>query len=308
MTVLIVGVLDREGSTNIHIRNAFKSIGCEVEDFNYRSIAHSVGGQTMNEILLAKAESRSYDLLFLCKANGVEPQTIRKCNKYCKSWLWFMDCLKQANDNRSNELAAACNFVSTGSSDVLGLFKEVNPNSFHMIDGYDENIYYPGELVEQTYPISFIGNWSNRRQEILYSLANKCGPIFIWGSNWTSGLSAFFIHGMADEKRFADICRQSKVCLNIQTHDGQTGFSNRVVRVFGSGGFLVSDYAKDYSTWMKNGEQMIWGNIDEMVEAINKTSPADRLVIAKNGLEFAKNNCTWKHFTQKVVQHINEGN
>jgi len=122
MRILFVGVLDVPWSTHIPMANELTKLNNNVVKFNFRTITNKYrlvpeftirnkyhligkilnkinkwyGRKKMNEALFNNVITNKYDLVFLGKAEEVDPKTIHKIKRYSKVWYFFMDPLSTA--------------------------------------------------------------------------------------------------------------------------------------------------------------------------------------------------------------------
>ena len=165
MKILFVGVFDREGkSTNTSQILSFKNLGHHVIGYNYRQKAAAVGNESRDKDLISTVKSLNFDLVVYSKCNVVTIQTFEEINKLAKTCLWFMDPLS-SYDNEMRTKTALVDYFCCDKENVLKEAKLINYNSFHVCEGFDENVDKPLN-VEKEYDISFIGNIYGSRESL----------------------------------------------------------------------------------------------------------------------------------------------
>ena len=89
--VCIVGVLDKEGSTNISQAKAFIELGYDVIPINYRTIINNYNISDFENLLISTLKKYRPFLTLFSKCNGIDSNIIKECSKYSNTWLWNMD-------------------------------------------------------------------------------------------------------------------------------------------------------------------------------------------------------------------------
>lgn len=303
-SVLIVGVLDKHGSTNISIRDAFAMSGWNVYEFNYRTIASEYSIPMMNHMLRQNVKNNQYDLVFLCKANILSSDTVHFCSQHTTTWLWFMDPIETARSCYTVNLVREAHFASATYSDTVELFKTVNENSFHIFDGADQNIYKPLNL-DKDIDIAFIGNYNERRDRFISNIREHF-KVSIFGANWNSNHPDN--HSSIYGNEFIEICSRSKIMLNFPSFEGQSGFSVRIFNVMASGTFILSESLKDLFLPFKIGKHLdTFSDEKECLEKIDYYLNHNKIreTIAKTGREHVLKHYLWKNTIHHIEHKLN---
>lgn len=142
-----------------------------------------------------------------------------------------------------------------------------------------KNIYYmpqatdPEEDIgkEKIYDITFIGTYNKWRENYLSSL--KRFNLNIWGDQrwFNSSLKKFTRGGRMKLFKMKDIIKRSKINLNIFFDDEtpMEGVSLRPYEITGSGGFLLTQYVKDYDNVFVNDKEIVYFKTpQEMVDKV----------------------------------------
>lgn len=292
--ILIVGVLDVPGSTNIAMKKGFEGLGCEVDEYNYRTVAGALGSfENMNKHFWMTVKDGKWDLIVFCKVNGMDPTLLDFAKTVCPTWYWFMDPMETAILIGASKYAANATFASATASDVTWRFSMINKNAYHMIEGYDPDIYYYEEL-RKIHNVLFIGNATAKRVRDLTVLG--VGNISIFGKGWPDGwASAPVING--DERTEIN---QAKWVLNL-AHDDVI-FSDRVIKALGCGANVISQKTKDLL--MYNGYVKTFNTPNEFYNIINKLgcNIQYRIELANT----IKENYSWQAVCADMIETVKE--
>ena len=284
MKILFVGVFDREGkSTNTSQILSFKNLGHHVIGYNYRQKAAAVGNESRDKDLISTVKSLNFDLVVYSKCNVVTIQTFEEINKLAKTCLWFMDPLS-SYDNEMRTKTALVDYFCCDKENVLKEAKLINYNSFHVCEGFDENVDKPLN-VEKEYDISFIGNIYGSRQSIIKKVSHSVKLI----SN-------------AYGTRHAEEVSRTRINLNICTADGA---SDRVYKILAAKGFLLTDDWEGREEAFTDGKDLvIYENINDLNEKITYylENPEEAVKIAESGYD-----CVQKYsrmeWAKKIIKY-----
>lgn len=308
--ILMVGVLDVPSSTNVFMAKGFEQLGYEVDVYNYRTIANELGNSVVmwgdfKFFLEDKKEhlpypAYKYDLIVFCKTNTMHPHLLSWAKEYGPTWYWFMDPIGTARAIMAQEYAKNATYASATSSEVVNSFKEVNQNSYHIIEGYDPKTYYYEDL-EKIYDVTFIGNATHQRIQYISALAEEIDKnitIHAFGSGWPVGNPVF-----NEEER--KVINQSKIILNL-CQDGII-FSDRIVKSLACGASVLSQYCKDLDDKFPGAVGM-FNTAEEAAQQINmnlsETQEAFALEIQKEMAARIKNNYSWKAVCQQILEKV----
>lgn len=305
--ILIVGVLDVPSSTNVAMAKGFEQLGYEVEAYNYRTKIQVLGSMVaMSNDFCDFIQGKKYKLIVFCKVNQMSPKCIFVASKIAPTWYWFMDPINTANAIYADTFAQQACYSSATSSEVVKLFKEKNPNSFHIIEGFDPDVYYYEE-AEKLYDITFIGNATPKRMKDILELREVAGDktIHVFGSGWPeSYASNLRIHGPVYNEDERIIINHSKILLNLCQDN--TIFSDRVVKTLACGAASLSQNSKDLK--MFYGGLGAYDNIQEAKDLLNLTlnekEEALALEIQKEVAKGVKENNSWNAVCWKILEKV----
>ena len=146
--IVIVGVLDVAGSTNLYMAKAFMKAGYEVLPINYRTVLEHYGPKTLFNVLLRLSLDNPKLMLF-SKCNGIESSIIGRCSLNCKTFLWFMDGLKTLStipsiiDHMSMADYASC----TGLGVANEIFKNTGMIIQHIMNHFLLHLKWSKSLI-----------------------------------------------------------------------------------------------------------------------------------------------------------------
>ena len=284
MKVLFVGVFDTtKQSTNTSQILAFKKIGLNVSGYNYRSRASVLGERGRDKELINLIMDRSFDLVVYSKCNRVSLRVFQESRKYSKTCLWFMDPLI-TYDEEMQQKTSLVDYFCCDKQNVLQEAKKYNNNSFHVCEGFDEDIDKPHIDIEKVYEVSFIGNLYGDRVEKIASIKR---PIEI--------ITGAF--GREHSKKVSE----SMINLNFCTSNGA---SDRVYKILAAGGFLLTEDWHGREELFKDGKDLvIFKNMQDLKQKIDFfiKRPEDRKRVANSGLETVQN-YTRLNWAKRIIE------
>tara|TARA_R100000152_G_C6775997_1_gene204813 strand:- start:1129 stop:1995 length:867 start_codon:yes stop_codon:yes gene_type:complete len=265
MKILFVGVFDKEGkSTNNSQILAIKKLGHHVSGYNYRQKAIEMGNTPRDNHLLEVVKKNKFDLVLFSKCNVISLATFQDIKKYAKTCLWFMDPLVSYNEEMKNKTKVV-DYLCCDKENVLQEAQEINNNSFHVYEGYNQDIDKPRDISKE-YDLSFIGNIYGNRQNIINQITHPIKLI--------SNAYGF---------RHPEEVSKTRINLNICTSDGA---SDRVYKILAAKGFLLTDDWKGREKIFTDKKDLvIYKNVDDLNEKINfyLKNPEKAAIIAENG-------------------------
>lgn len=233
MKILFVGVFN-ENSTNYSQSQRLKDLGHEVIQFSYRAEAEKDGLFARDTKIINTCMQELPDVVLFSKANTISSRVVSICNKFSKTFLWYMDPL---NENYNDELINKIKLCTGTICSSIGPFEEskkYSDNVYFLFEGYDEDVDKPHNL-EKDIDVSFIGTIREKRADY-YS---KIG---------------FQNFNNVFREEHAKIVSRSKINLNFSN---QGGASDRVFKVLAAGGFLLTDDWPGREEMFNNEEDLV---------------------------------------------------
>ena len=299
--VCIIGVLDKEGSTNISMAHSFIRFGYQVIPVNYRTIISTKGHDYFHKYVEYIMNKFNPELTIFCKMNNVSPDIVDLCNKYSKTWLWNPDPIQTIQQcPEVLEHAKRSNFSScTGGGTAKWFINNEAKNCYHIIDGLDYDVFKPIEPNDAYIAdISFIGSRTEERDSYLKILKDNGVIVKAYGNGYDKEVI---------NKEFTTVCASSKMMLSLNVHnDIPDYFSNRLLRYLGCGVCVLQlDKTGTLNKYFEDGEDLVLFK-DDLIEKINSLTDEKIAQIAINGREKALNNYTWDHTVYKILNIILE--
>ena len=296
--VLIVGVLDVPSSTNVFMKKGFEELGYTVDAYNYRTRMQELGSpKAMWDDFKEFLRGKQYKLILFSKVNGIHPNLISFAGEHGKTWYWFMDNIQVAIAIKANEFVKRADFASATSEEVLAFFKGYNENSYQILEGFDPHVYSRDRRMKKKYDVVFVGNATEKRIEIVRKLKSM-HPLTVFGSGWPEDIEA---RPPVFNKELRRVINQSKIVLNF-VHGNI--FSDRVMLTAACGGFVLSEHCRDLEKNFERKKHLDWfhdaAEAGQLIEYYLKNSE-EREKIAAVGMEYVRDNFTWKNSVQKIV-------
>ena len=300
-TIVIIGICNNEGSTNVPMTAAFFKQRCNVIPINYRTIIQNHGMEFFDNLLIEVVKSQKPDLVLFSKCNGINSELVTECNKYSKTWLWNMDP-KYTIENCIEVIQHARNatFASCTSVDIVEWFKEqkVDP-CYYILEGFDYDVLKPTEVYDKyKADISFIGTKTYERDMYKKKLEDAGYNVKFYGPYY----SGKFVTG----KEFAKICSSSKFMLSLNTYnDIPNYFSDRLILFTGCGACTLHlDSTKTLNNYFQDNKEVIYfSDMNELLKILEKTSDRKACEIAFKGRERVLREYTWDHTIYQILTY-----
>ena len=299
--VVIVGVLDQFGSTNIYMAKAFMKAGFDVVPVNYRTIVQQFGPNTLKEVLFRIANDKPQLMLF-SKFNGMPSDIIGKCGLRTKTWFWFMDgmnTLRTVPECMGH--AQLANYTSCTGMGVANHIKKQlggDKDVYHIMEGIDPEVYRPTVISDKLVAdISFIGTNNPERHHYLNLLATNGFSVAAYGSGFNTE-----VHG----SQFNQVCSSSESMLALSVEHGTLGyFSDRVFRYGACGSFVFHKYAPRMDRFFTHGQDIVYWHDDASLlnvarEFLGPDGKEKRDIISMNLHNKVLRNHTWDNVVAQI--------
>lgn len=296
--IMMVGVFDVEGSTNIEMAEGFRSLGYSVETYNYRTRLKELKCKTHLEAeYLSLIQGRKFDLQIFCKVNQMHPVILHLAKESGPTWYWFMDNFEGCRQINAATYAANATYASATASDVAERFSMVTKNAHHIFEGYNPKLYFKEE-ERKVRDFIFIGNATVPRIVTLTDLRKKGLKIDIFGYGWPIGMKASGPVQGEDERIEIN---SSKVVLNL-CHDNVI-FSDRVTKALACGANVISQNCTDIKEmvkWFTNNPSHIKGIEETTADWISIVSDKPNILPVTSRHMFLFNpNCDVAEYTRR---------
>lgn len=247
----------------------------------------------------------------------------------CRTYTWYMDTVKRFNNIEQN-IPHYDHILTFEPMDLDYIKKTYNKEAVYLPIGVAEQLFCSNsenEDSEKKYDISFIGNSTDNRLEVLDKVAEYCAinnkEIIVYGHYWHNKnlwqkifskrhfarkhpylvkyVTNTFLHG----KAVADLYNNSRISLNIHT-SLHKGINPRTFEILGNNNFELCDYRSDAQKMgLIDGVNIVmYNNTKECVEKIKYylNNEDECLKIAKAGKEFVMKNYTMKKLLADVLK------
>ena len=301
--IILCGVCDVDGSTNISMAKAFIRLGFSVIPINYRTILNKYGMEILEDLLIDTIKKYNPIVTIFCKCNNVDPEIIKKCTELTTTWLWNPDPYQTLiNCPEVIEHAKNCTFSScTGGGVAQWLTDQINKTCYHIFDGVDLDIFKPVN-IENKYiaDISFIGGKTTERDYFKDVLENEDLIVKFYGNGYENEVI---------NKEFAKVCSSSKLMLSLNTfNDIPDYFSNRLFRYMGCGSCVLHlDRTETLNKFFNNMQDLVFfKNEEELIGNINYLMNNQKEIgrIGINGRDLVLNRFTWFHSMISILEII----
>jgi len=299
--ILIIGVLDQIGSTNIPMALSMMKNSFQVIPVNYRTVIGKYGYPYFAGLVQKLVGTEYPDLVLVCKGNGIHPDLINEITKMTKTWIYNMDpqnTIDMCPEVMEN--ARIASFSSCTALDMAEEWQKLGANCFHMIQGLDEQVFKPVKPVKKfKADISLIGSKTPMRDEAKEYLENAGYNVKFYGRGYSDKEVL--------DKEFAQVCSSSKYMLSMDSIVGQhkNYFSNRLLRYLGCGvcTFHLDPLNTLNEYFMHEEDIMYFKNLPELVQSIRMLdgNPRNTYRIAMNGLDKVLKVYTWDNLIGSLL-------
>lgn len=239
--------------------------------------------------------------------------------------VWYMDTIKTFEHIKQNVECFDRVFVFE-PNDIPHIMEKYKVKADYLPVGVSEELYCQGkDDLKKLYDVSFVGNPSDKRLELLDKIAEYCvnnnKKMIVYGHYWHNKhwwqeksakkkfakqhpyLVGFVHNGFMNGDEVAKLYQQSKICLNIHIALHK-GVNSRTFEVMGNGNFELCDYREDAKDLgLISGENIVfYDSFDECVEKLDyylNNSDA-REKIAKSAADFVRNKYTITKLLKQV--------
>ena len=270
------------------------------------------------------------DMVFSINGNSYYEFVNEEVLKYFKknditTVTWYMDTVKRFEHIEQN-IKLFDRVLVFEPNDVPYIREKYERDAQYLPIGVSEELYCQGkDDVKKLYDVSFVGNPSDKRLELLDRVAEYCvnnnKKMIVYGHYWHNKhwwqekfakkkfakqhpyLVDFIHNGFISGDKVANLYQQSKVCLNIHIALHK-GVNPRTFEVMGNGNFELCDYREDAKNLgLISGENIVlYDSFDECVEKLDYylNNYDVREKIAKSAADFVRNKYTITKLLKQV--------
>ena len=136
-------------------------------------------------------------------------------------------------------------------------------------------LFYPSSIpCEIKYPVSFVGTCMDNRVALITYLLEKDIPIHVFGNGWDirSNLPKRFplqFHSAVEGKEYADVIRQSQICLGLVSHSSQDEWTMRSYEVPACARLLLAERTPSHQVLFREDVDAVF--FSDAEESANKS-------------------------------------
>lgn len=302
--IVLVGVLDHPGSTNLYMAKAFEKRGHRVIPVNYRTILQTAGPNTLVKVLDKLSDTKPALMLF-SKCNGIDSTVIAKSGmKEVKTWFWFMDGIRTLS--MVPECVQHANLATYASFTGLGVLNHVKKslgtaeNMFHIMEGIDPEVYRPTiAYPDHECDVAFIGTANPERTQHLEALAQAGLNVKAYGPGFNQEVTGV---------EFNMACAGAKIMLAISAeHDTHSYYSDRIFRYGACRAFVLHKFSPGMDRAFGHCHDVVYFStlsdlVDTAVEYVKDEREQERATIAQNLHNKVLANHTWDNVVDQICK------
>lgn len=214
----------------------------------------------VNCLVIRAARLFQPDFIFFSKCENIHPRTITKLQQLFPGAAllnWYGDNPFYYGATSMYALTAMSMFDVYGiwNKQLIQPLYSVGCKRVEYIPWFYDPVFLKGDVQlsesdrrEYTADISFVGNWSPRREQMLAALADY--DFAIWGSGWekvsvSSPLRKRIKGRQVKGDDYTKVLRLSKILVHVFNYSTQGSGNQRVFETTGVGRLLLSEYTDE---------------------------------------------------------------
>lgn len=271
-------------------------------------VAMSTGEPDVNAKAIAIAQNFKPDIIFMqIQAPGViHNETVRQMKEtgaFIINWNgdirhstpdWMLSMSEYVDRTLFSNMRDARNVKNGGYLEI----------------GYDPEIYKPEGEMLPCREIAFFGNnyganrfpMSKFRIDMHNLLTRQFGSKYGAYGNW-SNAAGNYNSSQYDE---AAAYRSCKIAINVSHFEEENYSSDRILRILGTGVFCLCKWYPAMP-YVDGVHVKVWRTLPELLGLIkhysNDTNKPERDRIARQGMEFVRNNYTFDHMVSNIIKY-----
>jgi len=145
---------------------------------------------------------------------------------------------------------------------------------------YSPFFHPPGDAAAARYPVSFVGTCMDGREKLIGHLLDQGLPVHVFGTHWEkrSDLPKRYpanFHPAVRAEAYADVLRQSAICLGLVSHSNRDEWTMRTYEVPACGSLLVAERTPTHEKWFEEGREIVLFSTQEECASVIKAMLAD---------------------------------
>jgi len=261
-------------TSNLNGNLLLRRLGFMMNRYFFKSICTRV-----NDNFLKLIDSFEPQLIIVVKGFHLQPRVLHKINKKGIVVVnWHVDDpfnQRYITLNSHDNLALYDIHFSSRPHLFLEYEKQGAKKVEYLEFCYDESIFYPIKTDKnKRYDVSFVGNWSKYREQMIKHIA----PFFevhVYGGSWWRASSlkgeknVYLKNKRADLEEYSRIVSRSKVCLNFLTYENRDQTNLRNFELPACGGFQLCNRTDQLEKiFKKDLEICLFDSKNEMIDKI----------------------------------------
>ena len=315
--------MPEDGTSNNYIINALHDLGHEVFFINHR-----INLKKAQELVPLFIEHNKIDL-FLClhlnpgsTYNSDYIKTIQARYPRIKYVAWFFDTIMEYKSPPEHktfvDIIKSYDYFFTQVKGHVYEFRNRGVNAFFCPEGFDKYIPMYKDSVKK-YDVSFVGQIGSsilhqEREALLEKVISVFDNTIIYGAVYGEGKSEELIKHHAKQSTLNDVhlsrvISKSKINLGFMAWpDLENGWSARLYRTMGLGGFFLTRNSKGLGDCFEIGKELdVYETDGECIEKIKYylEHEEEREAIAKAGRERILKDYLFTHSLKRMMRVIN---
>ena len=243
---------------------AFESLGIDVVFFDSWDKSLYSNFTELNKSLIKTVKNEKPDIIFSVQLGyeiWLETWDYIRANFNCKTINWCTDDSWKYKEH-SKFLAPYFDLMVTTYEEFLPLYYNQGANV--VLSGWAVPVQWvrrPKLAKDCKYQVSFVGTAHGDRKNKIEYLTSKGIDVECFGYGWKNG--------PIEADKIPEIFQNSIISLNFSNSKGENQIKARVFEVTGSGGFLLTENAKNLNKIFEENEISIFEDLDECVYKIN---------------------------------------
>ena len=255
----------------------------------------------LNNTIVEKVNSKSYDLIWFEKAIFIFPETLEKINY--KNIM----TISTASDNPFGPRADGCwklylknislytHHIIQRRSDKKELRNKGAKNIIFMPYSYEQKLHFKEKWSDdqKKFNVTFIGSPYDQRIDFINKLSQKINvTIHVYSAEWKEfkrrlgSRTNIVVNNAVYLSEYRKIINQSKIMLGFFTKSNLDEYSHRSVEITACGSFLLSESSRFQKKFFREDKEAAYfDDVDECAEKINYylANPLERIKLESAG-------------------------
>lgn len=207
--------------------------------------------------------------------------------------------------------AVPFNQYNSFSQKAIDILNGAGFSADYLCHAFSPKSFYPMLNNIQNIDVSFVGNWSPWREEVLNAVLSVTKNISLYGPGWKKksnisfdNLKKIYKGGKIVGDELNQLFNSSKVVLNISRDYGSSGLNMRFFEVPASGACLLTDWAPELEKhFVPEQHVSVFLGIEDLVLKVNKLlGDSDlRNYIRENGCNHVYKNYTYEAVAKRLL-------